>query len=384
MEKTSRIEIIQNQKQTGKGKINPKKILKNKSNIIYTLIILTIFSVALFSYNHKEEKANIEVHSNKIVESSNDENKSKIENISLDKVTESNVVAGLAESANLAVAPSTANLSVSISVINDSNQSTGVVEKPKILEVKAEERKITVYKTKEEETIQSIADKYGITAQTIKWVNNLKDDKVEAGKELKILPIDGIVYTVKENDSIEEIAKKYQASTERISSYNGNEKLEAGKEIVIPGGILPENERPDYTAPVKSTAKSSSVSRGVIATQVPSSNYNAKAGNAYAWGNCTWYVYNRRSDIGSFWGNASSWAISARAAGYRVDSTPTVGAIAQWNSGAAGSSYWGHVGIVESINGDGTITITDMNHNGGLGKTTTRTIPISNPSNYIH
>ena len=45
----------------GKGKINPKKILKNKSNIIYTLIILTIFSVALFSYNHKEEKANIEV-----------------------------------------------------------------------------------------------------------------------------------------------------------------------------------------------------------------------------------------------------------------------------------------------------------------------------------
>ena len=347
MEKTSRIEIIQNQKQTGKGKINPKKILKNKSNIIYTLIILAIFSVALFSYNHKEEKSNIEVHSNKIVESSNDENKSKIENISLDK-------------------------------------STGVVEKPKILEVKAEERKITVYKTKEEETLQSIADKYGITAQTIKWVNNLKGDKVEAGKELKILPIDGIVYTVKDNDSIEEIAKKYQASTERISSYNGNEKLEAGKEIVIPGGILPENERPDYTAPVKSTAKSSSTSRGVIATEVPSSNYNAKAGNAYAWGNCTWYVYNRRPDIGSFWGNASSWAISARSAGYKVDSTPTVGAIAQWNSGAAGSSYWGHVGIVESINGDGTITITDMNHNGGLGKITTRTIPISNPSNYIH
>ena len=147
---------------------------------------------------------------------------------------------------------------------------------------------------------------------------------------------------------------------------------------------MTEIERPDYTTPVKSTAKSSSVSRGVIATQVPSSNYNAKAGNAYAWGNCTWYVYNRRSDIGSFWGNASSWAISARAAGYRVDSTPTVGAIAQWNSGAAGSSYWGHVGIVESINGDGTITITDMNHNGGLGKITTRTIPISNPSNYIH
>ena len=65
----------------------------------------------------KKKKLILRFNSNKIVESSNDENKSKIENISLDKVTESNVVAGLAESANLAVAPSTANLSVSISVI---------------------------------------------------------------------------------------------------------------------------------------------------------------------------------------------------------------------------------------------------------------------------
>ena len=116
-----------------------------------------------------------------------------------------------------------------------------------------------------------------------------------------------------------------------------------------------------------------------------SSNYNVKAGNAYAWGNCTWYAYNRRPDIGSFWGNASTWAVSARAAGYKVDQNPSVGAIAQWNA-YANSYIWGygHVAIVESVNSDGTITVSDMNYAGKLNVVTTRTVPASSVSNYIH
>lgn len=303
----------------------------------------------------------------------------------VDDVVETNVVARLAETANLAVAPNTASLSVSMAVLQDSPQTVGELEKPKILEVESANREIMSYSTIQEETIQSIADKYGITAQTVKWVNNLKGDKVESGKDLRILPVDGLVYKIKAGDKLEDLAKKYEANAERIVSYNDIEgdNLAEGREIVIPGGILPEKERPDYVAPrvVRRAAVNNQYS---APTAVLSPNYNVKAGNAYAPGNCTWYVYNKRPDIGSFWGNAASWAVSARAAGYRVDSTPAVGAIAQWNAWAGGSWGWGHVGVVESVNGDGTVTISEMNYAGALYRVTSRTVPISSVSNYIH
>jgi surface antigen len=279
---------------------------------------------------------------------------------------------------------------LSVAVLQESKvqASDGGLEKPKILEVSSEKREITVYKTIQEEPIQQIAEKFGITVQTVKWTNNLKEDTVEAGKELRILPIDGIVYKIKSGDKLSDIAGKYQASLERIISYNSLEdenSIKENQEIVIPGGILPENERPDYVAPVRASYQTSYdvSSANSFASTVIASNYNAKAGNAYAWGNCTWYVYNMRPDIGSFWGNASSWAISARAAGYRVDNVPAVGSIAQWNPYASGHSGYGHVAYVEAVNSDGTITISEMNVR-GLGVTSRRTISASSVSNFIH
>jgi surface antigen len=61
-------------------------------------------------------------------------------------------------------------------------------------------------------------------------------------------------------------------------------------------------------------------------------------------------------NVGSFWGNANTWDSSARGAGYTVSRTPRAGAVFQTDSG-----YYGHVGIVESVNPDGTINISDMN-----------------------
>ena len=88
----------------------------------------------------------------------------------IDEVSEVNVVANLAETANLAIAPNTASLSVSVAVLQESKvqASDGGLEKPKILEVSSEKREITVYKTIQEEPIQQIAEKFGITAQTVK------------------------------------------------------------------------------------------------------------------------------------------------------------------------------------------------------------------------
>lgn len=99
-------------------------------------------------------------------------------------------------------------------------------------------------------------------------------------------------------------------------------------------------------------------------------NAPSSGGNAYAPGNCTWYVKQKRPDIGSFWGNASAWYYSAQLVGYNVGSRAKIGAIAVSFEGWAG-----HVAYVEKVSVDGMwVTISEMNY-GGLYMMNTRTVP---------
>jgi surface antigen len=86
--------------------------------------------------------------------------------------------------------------------------------------------------------------------------------------------------------------------------------------------------------------------------------YNTQVGNRYIPGQCTWYAYNRRVElglnVGSYWGNAGSWQFNARAGGYRVDNSPAVGAIIEWP---------GHVAIVEKVDAkNNRVYISEMNY----------------------
>lgn len=89
---------------------------------------------------------------------------------------------------------------------------------------------------------------------------------------------------------------------------------------------------------------------------------NPKLGSAL--GNCTWYAHGRLRELGygtgqlsALRGNASDWDDQARAAAIKIDSTPAVGAIAQ-------SDQQNHVAVVESVNADGTITVTESSYVG--------------------
>jgi surface antigen len=81
-----------------------------------------------------------------------------------------------------------------------------------------------------------------------------------------------------------------------------------------------------------------------------------------ALGNCTWYVYGRlldlqatKSQLSYFTGNADTWATAAPS-GW-VSTTPSVHSIAELD---ANSGFpLGHVAFVESLNADGTITVTE-------------------------
>ena len=101
--------------------------------------------------------------------------------------------------------------------------------------------------------------------------------------------------------------------------------------------------------------------------------------SAGRWHNCTTYAAfklaaNGAANPGSL-GDASAWAANARSKGIRVDSTPAVGAIAQWNSG--------HVAYVEEV-GSGYVITTDDNYGYNYTSRQRRTPSSGWPDNFIH
>ena len=69
---------------------------------------------------------------------------------------------------------------------------------------------------------------------------------------------------------------------------------------------------------------------------------------------------------------------------FNVDHTPEVGAVFQSGPGQNGAGAYGHVGVVESINSNGSVTVSEMNWNGGVNVKSYRTISNPNSYNYIH
>lgn len=114
-------------------------------------------------------------------------------------------------------------------------------------------------------------------------------------------------------------------------------------------------------------------------------------GNAYPYGQCTWWAYTRRAQLGlptgSYFGNAQSWGASASALGYWVDNTArNTGDVVVFGPGQEGaSSIYGHVAVVEKVNADGSVEISESNAK-GLGVISNRTFTAQQAAQltYIH
>ena len=105
---------------------------------------------------------------------------------------------------------------------------------------------------------------------------------------------------------------------------------------------------------------------------------NGDYGNAYATGQCTYWAYERRRQMGigtpSYLGNGGDWWRNAPSYGLRVDHNPQVGAALSFLPGQDGADgTWGHVAVVEAVYGDGTFQISEMNV-GGLWMMNYRTL----------
>ena len=103
---------------------------------------------------------------------------------------------------------------------------------------------------------------------------------------------------------------------------------------------------------------------------MPAPDNKNYAGNSYPFGQCTWGAFNRMAQLGTpiEWfsgdsGNGGSWGASARAKGYKVEKgTPHVGWGASFYGGLAGSDpNAGHIAVVEYVNEDGSILVSETN-----------------------
>lgn len=105
------------------------------------------------------------------------------------------------------------------------------------------------------DTVSGVAQKYGVSTDTIKWANNLENlDSLKPGQTLKILPVSGVSHTVKAGDTLESVAKKYSAEAQAILDFPFNDvpddfKLKVGQLLIIPDGSPPETPAPPKLKP---------------------------------------------------------------------------------------------------------------------------------------
>ncbi len=107
---------------------------------------------------------------------------------------------------------------------------------------------ITQYRVVGGDTVSSIAQKFGVSIDTIVWENSLKSvDAIKPGQILRVLPSTGVRYKVSRGETIYSIAKKHQVDAQNIIDYPFNTftddetfALAAGQELMIPDGIKPK------------------------------------------------------------------------------------------------------------------------------------------------
>lgn len=118
--------------------------------------------------------------------------------------------------------------------------STFVSEKPRA--------EIIDYKVETGDTISGIAQKFGVSIDTVRWANDLDTNKpLKPGQTIKIPPVTGIVHKVNRGDTVYTLAKKYNSDAQAVVDYPFNTftndetfQLAVGQILIIPDGVMPK------------------------------------------------------------------------------------------------------------------------------------------------
>ena len=209
------------------------------------------------------------------------------------------------------------------------------------------------YTVQSGETLNSIASKFGVTVSQLRWSNSalFTNASILPGMQIVIPPTPGVVVTVKGSDTIQSLAITYKVDPASIVDFNRlrSSTLVVGSQLVIPNGVGPA------FPPPPAVYQTHNGSGGAMPTVVKSCCLGPYAATGFPVGWCTYYVATWRNV--TWRGDAGWWYDNAKAQGYPVGSVPKVGAImVTWES------YLGHVAYVESVNADGSWTVSEMNY----------------------
>jgi N-acetylmuramoyl-L-alanine amidase len=208
------------------------------------------------------------------------------------------------------------------------------------------------------DTVASIAQQYGVPEESVRWSNLTTLSRVGSqpavGSDVLVPPVAGIALVSREGDTFAALADRFHVDAAAVADFNRlryaiDDPLPAGLELVVPAGRGPD------LAPVAQSSRPAAGFRGRGYTLLgPGAWVPTVAGNRFAFGNCTYYVYNRRPVPWN--GDAWAWYGNAQAMGFPTGRAPRAGSImVTWESG------YGHVAYVESANPDGSWVVSEMN-----------------------
>ena len=131
------------------------------------------------------------------------------------------------------------------------------------------------------ESIESIAQKYGVKPDTVRWANTFAPGLgLKPGTQLIILPTDGVLHTVARGQTLLAIAELYDRPLEEIIRQNHIQGgvIIAGQELIIPGGrpilqrpadIAVAPPKPGQTAPPQPTTPKPTAPAGTPPPKAP-------------------------------------------------------------------------------------------------------------------
>lgn len=229
--------------------------------------------------------------------------------------------------------------------------ANGFIGKPEIfggqtvLTGEVQQEVAIIYKVEKGDTMSSIANRYSLSVGSILDANNIKPidaEKVRPGTQL-------IIPTVDTNTSL--------AWLDAINKAKEQERQRAEAERKKQLALQQRNNN--------TRGRTVSISSG--GHEVVGKLWGQYNGG-YP-GQCTWYANYKRPDLPNGMGNGGQYLANARAKGLPTGSVARPGALFV----SSESSYYGHVGYVESVSG-GMMTVTEMNYV-GTGIISRRTIP---------
>ena len=201
------------------------------------------------------------------------------------------------------------------------------------------------------------------------------DSKQESDKKDKEPKNDkkDVIVTVAEGDSLSSIAEANGTIWTRLFDANESianpDAINPGDKIRVPAADEQLADRTSAALAAQQTVRAQAAPAARRSTYT-TRQYTSKpvSSSSYYVGNgmwCTDYVHSRRPDV-AVYGNAGyNWIGAAQRAGKSTGTAPQAGAVAVTN---------GHVAYVESVNADGSYTVSEMGWNYKAGNYNKRTV----------